>query len=153
MFTEDTAKISETVRPIAEKYGQELVDVTITSNSRGPVLRIIVGSKEGPTIGDLTSITKEFKKLADTEGMKMLPPDYQLEVSSPGIDRELREFRDFSWNEGRTLKLSVNSGEKTVNLEGELIKAEAHRIVLKTETEELEIAYKDIQKAKIKIKF
>ncbi len=153
MFTEDTAKISDAVRPIAEKYGQELVGVTISSNSRGPVLRIIVGSKEGPTIGVLTSITKEFRKLADSDGMKLLPPDHQLEVSSPGIDRELREFRDFSWNEGRTLKLSVNSGEKTVNFEGELIKAGPDHIVLKTEAKELEIGYKDILKAKIKIKF
>jgi len=153
VFTEDTAKISDAVRPIAGKYGQELVDVILASNSRGPILRIVVGSKKGPTIDDLTSITKEFRKLSDLEGMKMLPPDYQLEVSSPGIDRELREFRDFFWNEGRILKISLNSGEKNVNLEGELIKAEPDRIVLKTETEELEIAYKDIQKAKIKIKF
>ncbi len=138
---------------MAERFGQELVDVNITSNSRGYVLKVSVGSKSGPTVGDLTSITKEFRKYADSKGHEFIPFDYQLEISSPGIDRELREKRDFLWSEGRMLKVSANSGGAMVNYEGVLVRAEEEGIVLMCAEEERQIRFEDIVKAKQKIKF
>lgn len=154
VFTKDLkAKIEEAAAQAAEKYGQELVEVVTDSNSKGPVLRITVGSRQGPTIADLTAITKELKKLEAGTSEKLIPPDFQLEVSSPGIDRELKNFRDFYWNEGRTLKLKVTDGEVNSNIEGELLKASEDSILISSDGEEKKIFYKDILKAKIKIKF
>jgi len=152
--TEDIkAKIGHAVGPIAEKHGQELVEVVIASNSGGAVIKISVGSKKGPTVDDLTLITKEFRKYADAAGTDFIPFDYQLEISSPGIDRELREFRDFFWNEGKTLKITVKDGEKNKNLEGELVKAETDSIVILAGGAETKIPYESVIKAKVKIKF
>ena len=153
-ITVDQAEIIEkAIRPIAEKYGQEVVDVSIASNSNGLLVKVTVGSKKGPMVSDLASITKEFRKLCESSENEILQSDYLLEVSSPGIERELRTFRDFYWNEGRLLKIAVKGEEKNINYEGQLIKAFEDRLLMMIEDEEKEIRIEDILKAKIKIKF
>jgi len=153
-FTEELIKkIEIAAKPIAEKYGQEIVDIAVSSNYRGQVIKITVGSKKGPAVSDLASITKEFNKFIESSKEKIIPFEFELEVSSPGIDRELRTFRDFYWNEGRTLKVLIKGTEKNINLEGMLIKAMEDKIIMLVKECETEIKYQEIIKAKIKIKF
>lgn len=153
-ITVDQAEIVEkTIKPIAEKFGQEVVDTVVTSNSKGMLVRVTVGSKKGPMVSDLASIAKEFRKLCEASENRILPDDYQLEVSSPGIDRELKSFKDYYWNEGRLLKILLKGGDKNINIEGVLFKAFEEKIVILIDDEEKEIRKEDIIKAKIKIKF
>ncbi|MBU4485661.1 MAG: hypothetical protein KKD38_01910 [Candidatus Delongbacteria bacterium] len=146
-------KIEKAISPIAEKYGQEVVDIILSSNSKGTLIKVSVGSKKGPTVSDLTAISKDFNKLADSPCNKLLSSDFQLEVSSPGIDRELRSFRDFYWNEDREIRILLKGEEKNVNIEGKLIRALENKIILLFNDSETEISYADIIKAKLKIKF
>jgi len=149
-ITVDQAEIVEkTIKPIAEKFGQEVVDTVITSNSKGILVRVTVGSKKGPMVSDLAAIAKEFRKFENG----ILPEDYQLEVSSPGIDRELKSFKDFYWNEGRLLKILLKGEDKNINVEGMLNEAFEDKIIILVDDEEKEIRTEDIIKAKIKIKF
>lgn len=146
-------KIGEVIAPIAEKYGQELVDVVLASNSRGVLIKVSVGSKQGPTVSDLTAITKEFNKIADLSPEKFFNGDYQMEVSSPGIDRELKTFNDFYWNEGRDIKLIYRKDSEEVTAEGNIIKAEDDHLIVLVDSLETQIKYEDIVKAKLKTKF
>ncbi|HAQ61624.1 TPA: hypothetical protein DCR49_06450 [Candidatus Delongbacteria bacterium] len=153
-ITVDQAEIVEkTIKPIAEKFGQEVVDTVITSNSKGILVRVTVGSKKGPMVSDLAAIAKEFRKFCEASENGILPEDYQLEVSSPGIDRELKSFKDFYWNEGRLLKILLKGEDKNINVEGMLNKAFEDKIIILVDDEEKEIRTEDIIKAKIKIKF
>lgn len=146
-------RIAELIEPISKKYGQELVDIVLTSNSRGILIKVSVGSKEGPKVSDLTGITKEFNKAAALNPENFFNGDYQMEVSSPGIDRDLKTFNDFYWNEGRDLKLIYKSEGEETNADGNLIKAEKEYINMVVEGSEIQIKYEDIVKAKLKIKF
>lgn len=146
-------KIGEVIAPIAKKYGQELVDVVMASNSRGVLIKVSVGSKQGPTVSDLTAITKEFNKTADLSPEKFFNGDYQMEVSSPGIDRELKTFNDFYWNEGRDIKLIYKKDDEEVTAEGSLIKAQNDHLIVVIDSSETQIKYEDVVKAKLKIKF
>jgi ribosome maturation factor RimP len=146
-------KIEKTITPIAEKYGQEVVDIIPTSNSKGLLIKITVGSKEGPKVSDIVSITKEFNKFAAAAGTDFLPEDTQLEVSSPGIDRDLKTFKDFLWNEGREIKLIYKKESEDVRIEGSLYKADETGIVVSSEEGKITIPYENIVKAKLKIKF
>lgn len=146
-------RIAEVIAPISKKYGQELVDIVLTSNSRGVLIKVSVGSKEGPKVSDLTAITKEFNKTAALNPEKFFNGDYQMEVSSPGIDRELKSFNDFYWNEGREIKLIHKQNDEEINSEGCLVKAENDRIIISIDGSEKHIIYDNIVKAKLKIKF
>ncbi|MBN2856888.1 MAG: hypothetical protein JXN63_00655 [Candidatus Delongbacteria bacterium] len=146
-------RIAEVIEPISQKYGQELVDIVLTSNSRGVLIKVSVGSKEGPKVSDLTAITKEFNKTAALTPERFFNGDYQMEVSSPGIDRELKTYNDFYWNEGRDVKLIYRKEDEEIKAEGNLIKAEDEHVIIAVEETELQIRYEDIVKAKLKIKF
>ena len=146
-------RIGEVISPITKKYGQELVDIVLTSNSRGVLIKVSVGSKQGPTVSDLTAITKEFNKTAALSPEKFFNGDYQMEVSSPGIDRELHTFNDFYWNEGRDIKLIHRKDGEEVTAEGNLIKAEKDHIVATIDGSQTLIKFENIIKAKLKIKF
>jgi len=153
-ITVDQAEIVEkAIKPIAEKFGQEVIDTVITSNSKGLLVRVTVGSKKGPMVSDLASIAKDFRKLCEASENGILPDDYQLEVSSPGIDRELKSFKDYYWNEGRMLKLLLKGEDKNINVEGMLVKAFEDKLILLMDGEEKEVRTEDVIKAKIKIKF
>jgi ribosome maturation factor RimP len=146
-------RIAEVIEPISRKYGQELVDIVLASNSRGVLIKVSVGSKEGPKVSDLTAITKEFNKTAALTPEKFFNGDYQMEVSSPGIDRELKTFNDFYWNEGRNIKLIYSKDGEEIKAEGNLIKAENDHIIADLDGSYIQIKYEDIVKAKLKIKF
>ncbi|MFO7810474.1 MAG: hypothetical protein R6V47_03785 [Candidatus Delongbacteria bacterium] len=146
-------KIREVIIPIAQKYGQELVDIVMSSNSRGLLVKITVGSRSGPTVSDLTSITKEFKSTAAMSPDPVYTGDYQLEIGSPGSDRSLKTFNDFCWNEGREVKIITAVEDDRKRVEGTIIKAEKDGVILKNDGAERRILYKDIFKAKLKLKF
>ena len=112
-----------------------------------------VGSKKGPKVSDLTAITKEFNKNAALKPEEFFNGDYQMEVSSPGIDRDLKTFNDFYWNEGRDVKLIYRKDGEDIKGEFSLIKAEKDHIIVAFEGNDIRVKYEDIVKAKLKIKF
>jgi len=90
--------------------------------------------------------------------------DFALQVSSPGIDKPLRDHRQFIKNIGRTLKIKLAEGNE---LQGELLSADHAGIAIHSKRkeripgkkkkrlveEELRFTYPEIKEAKIKIKF
>ena len=146
-------KIDEIIAPIAEKYGQEIVDINVGRNSRGVLIKVTVGSKKGPMISDLTSIAKEFNKAAGLVPGDFNGGDYQLEVSSPGIDRDLSSYKDFLWNEGREVNILIKEGDENKRYEGLIISANKDSVIFEIEGKQKTLCIEEIVKAKLKIKF
>ncbi len=146
-------KVAEIMAPIAEKYGQEIADINIGKNNRGLLIKITVGSKKGPAVSDLTSIAREFNKAAALLPGEFNHGDYQLEVSSPGIDRDLTGYKDFLWNEGREVNILIREGEENIKLQGVIVSAEPASVVVNIEGKDRSLSLENIVKAKLKIKF
>ena len=106
-------KIIKALEPIVIKNGQELIEVTFEENSSDKKLKVIVGSLKGPGIKELTSITKEFNKI--NEDSLIIPFDFSLDVSSPGLDRPLRTKSDFKRNLDREVSIKYNGKEDSVS--------------------------------------
>ncbi len=105
-------KIIKTLEPIVIKNGQELVEVTFEENPSDKKLKVIVGSLKGPGIKELTSITKEFNKL--NEDSSIIPFDFSLDVSSPGLDRPLTSKSDFKRNLDREVSIKYKGEDDSV---------------------------------------
>lgn len=87
---------------------------------------------------------------------------YTLEVSSPGVGRPLKFYRQYPKNVGRTLEVTLDDGEKYT---GKLLRVNPNDITLeakvrrqegkrkKTVVEETEIAFDAIKKSIVKISF
>lgn len=114
----------------------------------------------GPvSITDCVDFSRQIEHNLDREA-----EDFSLQVSSPGLDKPLRDYRQYIKNVGRSLDLKMMDGRE---FEAELLSATDESIVVKTSRkekipgkkrkelieEEHTLAYVDIAQAKIKIKF
>ena len=103
-------RIRELAATIAGVYGLELFDVTYGRESGRNVLRVVL-DRPGPsaTAEDSVSlehcakVSEELSAVLDVEDV--VPADYTLEVSSPGLDRPLRSRGDYERFSGRFAKI------------------------------------------------
>jgi len=95
-------RVKEMVLPIVSKMGYKLFDVEFKPE-RGWVLRIIVDKEGGITVGDCEEVSKRVSALLDVEDI--IPVSYMLEVSSPGLTRELTKAEHFSFFKGRLVRV------------------------------------------------
>lgn len=127
----------------------------------GGKLEIFVDSDEQISFDKCRAISRHLEReYLDVE--KPLGESYTLEVSSPGVGRPLRFYRQYPKNVGRTLEVITTDGDKYT---GELLRVEPNAITLrakvrrqegkrkKTVTEETEIAFDAIKKSTVKITF
>ena len=102
------------VETIAKNNNQELIDIELGTVRENKSLHIIVGSENGPGINELTAITREFNKFIEEE--QPLNFEFDLEVSSPGLDRPLKTIGDFRRNVGRKIKLTYLDENDSTNV-------------------------------------
>src|SRR2546425_7231344 len=95
---------------VAAGYGLEIFDVQFRREAHGMVLRIQI-DRPGPaataedsvSVEDCAHISRELSAILDVEDV--VPAAYTLEVSSPGLDRPLRQPDDFRRFAGRRAKI------------------------------------------------
>ena len=86
--------VRELIEPIIEEQNLELVEIKyIPGGKRGSILRIVIDKENGVTLGDCTRVSKEVGYILEIKDV--IPHSYQLEVSSPGLERPLRTLKDF----------------------------------------------------------
>jgi len=95
--------IEAVVTPVARAHGLTVVDVDVRGGGRRQVVRVFVDRSDGVGIDDCQRLSREIGDLLDVEDLLSGP--YDLEVSSPGLDRELRKEREWRWAIGRRVRM------------------------------------------------
>ncbi len=119
-------KIEELAEPIIKRMGLELVDIEFKSGGRESLLRIFVDRPRGEghiTLRELEALSNEISIMLDVEDP--IAESYTLEVSSPGLDRELRKEREIKWAVGKKVVAHLDDGR---SVEGRLEKVEDDRL-------------------------
>ena len=98
-----TARVIELTTPLAVSLGLELVDVEYRQEAGKMVLRIYVDKEGGVTLDDCTKVSREMDEILDVEDI--IRGKYTLEVSSPGLNRQLKKASDFERFVGRLVKV------------------------------------------------
>ncbi len=93
------------VQPVVEADGLELVEVTMAKESGRRVLRVTVDREGGVDLDTIALTSQHLSRRLDLEEVSRGP--YQLEVSSPGIERPLRTPRDFQRKVGEQVKIKI----------------------------------------------
>lgn len=83
-----TERIREFAESLLPSMGLELYDIQYRREGHGWVLRIIIDGREGITLGDCSKVSRETSDFLDVEDL--INHAYNLEVSSPGVERTLR---------------------------------------------------------------
>jgi ribosome maturation factor RimP len=123
--------VETVVLPAVESHGLTLVDLEVRGNGRRAVVRIFVDKPGGVTVSDCQQLSHEIGDLIDVSNL--VRSSYDLEVSSPGLDRELRKDRELRWAIGRPVRVWMRElvdGRR--DLAGRLAQVEADVLTLVT---------------------
>ena len=151
--TIEESKISTLIEPILEDSGFLLVQ--LKKNDYEQALQIFIEKVHGQlTISDCSKTTKEILQILEND--KLMPENYRVEVSSPGIDRVLVRAKDFKENIGNEIKIELK--EKTANrknIKGEISSFLGDSLTLKLKkneknfNDEITVSLMNISKAKL----
>jgi len=135
------------VRPVIEGAGLELVDVSFRGGSRRKVLRVVVDRDGGVDLDTIATIAEQVSRRLDLEGFAAGP--YELEVSSPGIERPLRRPSEFRRHVGRRVKVkTAHAVDGRTSFAGELTAADEDGIMVDVGGERVRAGYDEIVSAR-----
>lgn len=138
----------ELVEPVVTGLDYELVDIEYLSQDRINILRVYIDHENGITVDDCGKVSLQLSALFDVE--EPVRGRYNLEVSSPGIDRPLRKISDFERFAGNVIKVKMAMPvENRRNFKGTLLGVEADRVKIEVDGEEFELPVTAIDKARI----
>jgi ribosome maturation factor RimP len=135
------------VRPVVESAGMELVEVSFGREAGRRVLRVTIDRAGGVDLEAISETSERISRRLDLDGFE--PGPYALEVSSPGIERPLREPRQFQRHLGELVRVRTNepvNGSRRHT--GALITADAEAIELATDGGALRVPYTHIASAR-----
>lgn len=154
-------RIEELILPILEDLGLELVDMEYQRENQGWVLRFFLDKEGGINLDECAGASREIAALLDVEDL--VDTAYQLEVSSPGLDRPLKKLADFQRFSGSKAKIKTTlscdpdeRGHKRKTFVGELQGVEMEKILLlQTDKKGGQVAFTldQIEKANLEIEF
>jgi ribosome maturation factor RimP len=100
-------ELTDLIRPIAETLGYELVRVRVTGAAH-KTLQVMAEKPDGTMlVDDCATLSRAISDMLDIEDP--IAEDYDLEVSSPGIDRPLTRPKDFARYVGHKAKIELVS--------------------------------------------
>lgn len=110
-------------------------------------LQLFIDGDEGIRFDQCQAISRKLEALIDME--RLLPENYILEVSSPGVDRPLKLARQYKKHIGRDLTLTLAEEHYTARL----LSVGQNAILIAHQDKELEIPFNEIKEAVVKISF
>jgi ribosome maturation factor RimP len=143
-------RVKEVALPVLGELGLELVEVQYRREQSGWVLRLIIDKQEGVTLDDCTAVSREISQLLDIEDF--IDQAYNLEVSSPGLDRPLKCMADFQRFIGRKAKIKTIepiAGQHVFI--GKIRQTGGETIILEVGRKEVEIPFLQVSKARLEV--
>lgn len=125
-------EVRELARPLAEEDGFELVDVEYLVQGGRRTVRVLLDKPGGTTVTDCARFSRRLSDCLDMN--QTIGARYDLEVSSPGIERPLKTLESVGRFAGERVTLATwepRDGRR--NYEGELLAPEAEQVGVRTD--------------------
>ena len=141
------AKMESVLAPALEALGITLWGCQVEFSKR-PVIRIFIDKPNGVTVEDCTRATHHMKGVLAVEVAGL--DDYILEVSSPGIDRQLFKLEQYALCQGSVIKLRLKRPhENQRNFQGKIEVVEKNTVILHTDTGRIDVEFDNIERAHV----
>ena len=98
-------ELQRLLEPTIENMGYELIDLELNLGGKSGIVRIFIDHPDGIGLDDCEKVSRVISALLDVEDP--LPGHYNLEVSSPGLDRKLTKTEHFQRFIGETVKVHM----------------------------------------------
>lgn len=136
---------------VTQQFGIDLIEVELKGSKANMVVRLIVDADGGVKLDTCAGISRVIGDALDTADV--IPGRYRLEVSSPGVDRPLRNQRDFQRNLGRAILLRYRDQDDLREREGIIDQVSESGVLLRTGSGVLAISLSAVDYGKVIIKW
>lgn len=144
-------RLTEVVTPVADRAGVDLERLTISRLGRRHVVQVVVDRDGGVGLDAIAEVSRAVSTALDTAedaGAVVIPGEYVLEVSSPGVDRPLSEPRHWRRSIGRLVSVPV-AGEGQVS--GRVRAADAAGVTLDVAGESRTLPYQRLGAGRVQV--
>jgi ribosome maturation factor RimP len=151
-LTAARARLRAIVEPVVVGIGHDLEELTLTRAGRRYVVRVMVDADGGINLDGVAVVSRAVSDAldeAEESGGELLNGEYQLEVSSPGVDRPLTLPRHWRRNVGRLVTVAVDGTALTGRLTG----ADDAGVVLDVDGTSRELTHAQLGPGRVQIEF
>jgi ribosome maturation factor RimP len=149
-MTVKTQTLGELIEPVVESFGLQLWGLQYVPHGSHALLRIYIDSEQGVGVEDCAKVSRQLSAVLDVEDP--IQSKYTLEVSSPGLDRQLFNLSQYKTYIGKNIKLKLSraiDGRKKFKAELISVDEEKQTIEIKFEEVNVEIEFINIEKANL----
>lgn len=140
------------VMPIIEEGNFELVDVEYVKEGANWYLRVYADKEGGINIDDCVAISRALEVKLDEKDV--IPDAYILEVSSPGLGRQLKKERDYKRSLGKEVEIKLyKARDKQKELEGILKAYDDDSFTITIDDEDVVFDKKEIAMMRLAVHF
>lgn len=146
------ARLLAVIEPVVAAAGYDLEELTVKQVGRRHQVRLMIDGDGGVSLDVIASVSRAVSKALDAaeeSGRVLIAGEYQLEVSSPGVDRPLTLPRHWSRNVGRLVK--VKAGDRTVT--GRITAADAGGVTLDVDGTAQAVSYDALGAGRVQVEF
>lgn len=134
--------------PVVNGMGYELIEIEYQPNPKYGVLRLFIDKESGIQVEDCSAVSRQISAVIDVEDP--VSGKFNLEISSPGMDRPLRRAEDFQQFSGEVVKIKTSMAfEGQRNFKGILKGLEEDLVIVECDDKEVRLPITAIDKARL----
>jgi len=144
-------RIRNIIEPLINSLGITVDNVEFSKMGGRGLLRVFIEKESGVTLDDCEHVSREIEAVLDVEDP--IPYSYVLEVSSPGLDRPLKQLKDFKKYAGKTARvITFEPIDSQTFFIGKIVDVGDEEIsLLLPKDRKILIPYKNISKARLEV--
>lgn len=141
-------KLTEMLEPGVEALGFELVGVEYVRAGKHSILRVFIDHENGVSVDNCADVSHQVSAILDVEDP--ISTEYNLEVSSPGMDRPLFKEKHFQQAAGEQVQIRLAMPmDNRRNFKGTLLSCEEGVVSVDVDGQQFQLAVANIEKANV----
>ncbi len=138
--------IETVIEPVVTGLGYEFVGAQFGQGENGQTLRVFIDTENGVVVEDCVAVSHQLSAVLDVEDT--IKSAYQLEVSSPGVDRPLFTEAQFAAQLNQTVKVKMMSAvDGRRNFKGQVVEVKDGAAVIEVDNLDFSLTVADIEEA------
>ncbi len=122
-------RVEREIEKIVASEGLELVHIEYRKQGHGYLLRVDIDKEGGVTLDDCSLVSQQVSTYLDVDDV--VPAEYELQVSSPGLDRKFYGESDYRKFIGRLVRVKTSKAIRGLHvIVGRLKEFDGRKIVV-----------------------
>ncbi len=141
-------KLTDMLEPGVEALGFELVGVEFVRAGKHSILRVYIDHENGITVDDCADVSYQVSAILDVEDP--ISTEYNLEVSSPGMDRPLFKESHYQAAVGEVVQVRLAMPmDNRRNFKGQVLAVEDGVVNIEVDGQQFQLAVANIEKGNV----